>query len=171
MKDCLPTDDQVFPLIYSVTTGDRFFRIHLPEPLGEIDGPAIDHHLFRAGTGTDWDEAEFDRAAERIYTLERALCVRHFARDRHMDQTVYANYQYPENWQNPLLGEPYALDPAAFAPVADEYYHHLGWDPESGWPTRHRMRHLGIGELYEPMVQGALKRQVVEGRPKVHVER
>ena len=155
MKDSLPTDDQVFPLIYSVTTEDRFFRVQAPAPLGEIEGPSVDLHLFRAGTGIAWDETEFDRAAERIYTTERALCVRHFGRDRRMDESVYANYEYLENWPNPLLNERQALDLAQFAPVTDEYYRHLGWDQETGWPTRERMESLGIGELHEPMVDGA----------------
>ncbi|MFO7697929.1 MAG: aldehyde ferredoxin oxidoreductase N-terminal domain-containing protein [Anaerolineae bacterium] len=155
MKDSLPSDDQVFPLIYSVTTDDRYFRVRAPEPLGEIEGPSVDHHLFRIGTGTDWDEAEFDRAAERIYTTERALCVRHFGRDRRMDETVLANYTYAENWPNPMLGERHALDLSQFEPVINEYYGHLGWDPQTGWPTRERMQTLGIGYLYDPMVEGA----------------
>jgi aldehyde:ferredoxin oxidoreductase len=158
MKDSLPTDDQVFPLIYSVTTEDRFFRIKAPEPLGEIDGPAIDCHLFRIGTRTEWDEAEFDRAAGRIYTTERALCVRHFARDRRMDETVFRNYEYVENWPNPLLGQRYALDREQFEPVVNEYYRHLGWDPRTGRPTLERMQTLGIGDLYLPMMEGAASR-------------
>ncbi|NLT73085.1 MAG: hypothetical protein GXX94_02665 [Chloroflexi bacterium] len=152
MKDSLPSDDQVFPLIYSVTTPDRYFRAQAPEPLGEIEGPSVDHHLFRAGTGVDWDEAEFDRAAERIYTLERALCVRHFGRDRRMDESSYESYDYLENWQNPLLAERYALDRARFQPVTDEYYRLLGWDQETGHPTRERMNALGLGGEHEDMV-------------------
>jgi aldehyde:ferredoxin oxidoreductase len=172
MKDSLPTDDQVFPLIYSVTTEDRFFRVKAPEPLGEIDGPAIDCHLFRIGTGTEWDEAEFNRAAERIYTTERALCVRHFARDRRMDETVLRNYEYLENWPNPLLGQRYALDREQFEPVVNEYYRHLGWDPTTGRPTLERMQTLGIGDLYQPMTEGATSR-AAEMQPEqgVRVER
>ena len=149
MKDTVPTDDQVFPLIYSVTTEDRFFRV------GDIEGPSMDYHLFRLGTGTDWSEAEFDRAADRIYTLERALCVCHWARDRQIDETALPSFEYEENWVNPLVGEKQALDREQFRPVMDDYYRHLGWDPQTGWPTRERLAELGIGEVYEPMVAGA----------------
>jgi len=149
MKDTVPTDDQVFPLIYSVTTEDRFFRA------GDVEGPSIDYHLFRLGTGTDWCEEEFDRAADRIYTLERALCVRHWGRDRAMDESVLPSYEYEENWANPLIGEKQSLDRQQFLPVMDDYYRRLGWDPETGWPTRARMAELGIEDLYEPMVAGA----------------
>ena len=81
MKDCLPTDDQVFPLIYSDTTEDRFSRIVDPDGSGAtIDGPDVDAAILRAGTGLDWDTAEFTRAAERVLNLERANVVRAVAR-------------------------------------------------------------------------------------------
>ncbi len=155
MKDSLPSDDQVFPLIYSITTDDRFFRVQGPGDLGVIEGPSVDYYLFKLGTGVDWDEADFDRAAERIYTLERALCVRHWARDRQMDETVLPSYEYEENWINPLLGQKHALEREAFLPVMDEYYRALGWDVETGVPTLERMQALGLGDLYDPMIAGA----------------
>lgn len=151
MKDSLPTDDQVFPLIYSVTSEDRFFRA------GGYEGPSIDYHLFRLGTSVDWEEADFERAAERVYTLERALCVRHWARDRAIDETALASFEYEENWENPVLGEKHALDREAFFPELDAYYRHLGWDPKTGWPTSQRLRELGLGDVHEAMVAGAKK--------------
>ncbi len=149
MKDSLPTDDQVFPLIYSVTSEDRFFRI------GDIEGPSIDYHLFRLGTGVDWDEAEFTRAAERIYALERATNVRHWARSRAVDERTLSSFTYEENWQSPELDRKYALDRTAFRPVADEYYRLLGWDVETGRPSEERLRALGLEDVYVPMVAGA----------------
>ena len=149
MKDSVPTDDQVFPLIYSDSTEDRFFRV------GDIDGPSIDHRLFTLGTGTAWSEEEFERAAERVYALERAICVRHWGRNRAMDESVITAYEYEENWTNPVLGEKYALDRTQFLPVMDEYYGHLGWDPKTGWPTRERLAELGIEAVHAPMVAGA----------------
>ena len=70
MKDSLPCDDQTFPLIYSRSSEDGYFRV------GDVEGPSVDHRLFVLGTGTEWSESDFDAAADRIYTLERALCVR-----------------------------------------------------------------------------------------------
>ncbi len=148
MKDALPTDDQVFPLIYSVTSEDRFFRV------GGIEGPAVDSHLFRLGTGVDWDEAAFAHAAERIYTLERALNVRHWGRDRAMDEQALSGFDYEENWQSPELDAKHTLDREAFRPVADEYYRHLGWDVASGRPTEERLVALGLGGVHAPMMAG-----------------
>jgi len=153
IKDCLPADDFRFPMIYSPKAADGFCRV------AGIDGPSVEYHLFKAGTGTDWTEAEFERAAERVYTLERAVTIRHWGRDRRMDERVLPSFEYPENWPNPLLGERYALDRERFKPVMDDYYRHQGWDVETGWPTRERLAELGMGDVYEPMVEGAKRAQ------------
>ena len=154
MKDSVPTDDQVFPLIYSVTTEDRFFRV------GDIEGPDIDSHLFRLGTATEWEPVDLDQAAERVYTLERALCVRHWGRDREMDLTALQAFEYEENWASPMLGRRYALDREQFLPVLDEYYGCLGWDPDTGWPTPERLVELGLDDVYGPMVSDAERARV-----------
>ncbi|MCD6521140.1 MAG: hypothetical protein J7M05_14585 [Anaerolineae bacterium] len=149
LKDSLPTDDQVFPLIYSLTTPDRFFRI------GDIEGPDVDAHLFRAGTGVDWDTQELERAGERILNLERAITIRHWGRDRQFDERVIPSFEYDENWINPEIGVRMSLDRERFAPVMDEYYRLRGWDVQTGWPTRERLEELGLGDIYEAMIAGA----------------
>ena len=149
MKDCLPADDFRFPLIYDPKAEDGFMRVD------GIDGTSMEYHLFRAGTGTDWTEEEFERAAARVYTLERAVAVRHWGRDRKMDEMVLPSYEYLENWANAELGERYALDREQFKPVMDDYYDYQGWDKETGWPTRERLAALGMEDVYEPMVAGA----------------
>jgi aldehyde:ferredoxin oxidoreductase len=149
LKDCVPTDDQEFPLIYSTSTEDRRFRV------GHIEGISVDYHLFSLGTGAGLSEAEFERAAERVYTLERAICVRHWARNREMDESVLSSFEYEENWPNPLLGRRHRLDREQFRPVLDEYYSLLGWDPSTGWPTRRRLSQLGLGDVYAGMTGAA----------------
>ena len=148
MKDCLSTDDQVFPLIYSQNTEDRFCRI------GDIDGPDVDAAILRAGTGLDWDTAAFERAAERVLNLERAIVVRHFGRTRAMDERVLPSFEYDENWVNPETGVRMQLDRTQFMPVMDEYYALRGWDVETGWPTRERLASLDL-DVHDDMVQGA----------------
>jgi len=152
MKDCLPTDDQVFPLIYSTQTEDHFCRV------GGIDGPDIDAHLFRAGTGVDWDPTEFTRAAERVLNLERAISVRHFGKDRAMDERVIPSFEYEENGINPLLGKRMSLDRELFKPVVDDYLTRLGWDLETGWPTSQRLTELDL-DIHATMVAGAQNAQ------------
>ncbi len=154
MKDALPSDDQRFPLIYSRTSEDRFCRIEDPAG-GLLDGPDVDAHLLRAGTGVDWGPPEFQHAAERAYNLERANVVRHWGRDRHMDERVIPAFEYQENWTSPMTGERHALDRAQFLPLLDEYYRLAGWDAATGWPTRERLEELQLGDVYDEMIAGA----------------
>ena len=90
IKDCVPVDDQTFPLLREEDTPDDVWRSHDVPGVGEIERPSIEYHLFRAGTGVDWGEAEFERAAARMLTLEQTLQVRHWGRDRHMDELALA---------------------------------------------------------------------------------
>ena len=159
MKDCVPGDDFIFPRLYSRNTEDGFARI------AGIDGHRLEYHLFRSGTGVDWTENEFEEAALRVYTLERALTVRHWGRDRRVDEMVLPAFEYRENWASPLLGERMALDRKAFAPVVDAYYRRLGWDPATGWPTQERLDQLDMPHVYEPMVQGAQRARATQPEP------
>jgi aldehyde:ferredoxin oxidoreductase len=150
MKDSLPTDDQIFPLIYSTQTEDHFCRV------GELDGPDVDAYLFRAGTGIDWDPAEFSRAAERVLNLERAISVRHFAKDREMDERIIPSFEYEENGINPMVGKRMRLERSKFSSVVDDYYAILGWDVETGWPTEKTLSQLGL-DIHEEMIASATK--------------
>jgi aldehyde:ferredoxin oxidoreductase len=161
MKDCLPIDAH-FPLIYRENAPDRYWRLHDIEGVGDIEGPSIEYHLFCAGSGVTWSEEEFVRAAERVLSLERALQVRHWARDREMDETVLPYFERTEPYQNPLLDKRYSLDREQFKPVLDEFYTLHGWDIERGWPTQERLRELGLEDAYEPMLDGAER---IKGAP------
>jgi hypothetical protein len=154
IKDCLPADAH-FPLIYRKNAPDLTWHLRAIDGVGDIEGPSIEYHLFSAGTGVTWSEEEFVRAAERVCTLERALQVRHWARDREMDETVLSYFERKEPYQNPFLDRRYALDRKQFKPVLDEFYELHGWDIERGWPTRERLHELGLEDVYRPMVDGA----------------
>ncbi len=154
IKDCLPSDAH-FPLIYRESAPDYYWRLDDVAGVGDIEGPAIEYHLFCAGTGVAWSEEEFVRAAQRVFSIERALQVRHWGRDREMDETVLPHLEQTEPYQNPFLDRRYGLDREQFRPVVDEFYTLHGWDVERGWPTEERLRELGMEEVYEPMVAGA----------------
>ncbi|MHB1294052.1 MAG: aldehyde ferredoxin oxidoreductase N-terminal domain-containing protein [Anaerolineae bacterium] len=160
IKDCLSGDDMVFPMLYSRNTPDRLASV------AGLEGPAVEHALFVAGTGVDWDEAEFNRAAARVYTLERALQVRHFGRDRALDSWVLPSFSYPENWASPLLGERQAMDRPRFEQVMDDYYRRLGWDAQNGWPTKERLVELGLADIDVAMREGAQAAQEARPRPE-----
>jgi aldehyde:ferredoxin oxidoreductase len=152
--DCVPVDDMRFPLIYHQDMPDGLWRLDV-EGLGEIEGPSFEYHLFRAGTGVDWPEVEFDQAAQRVCTMERALQVRHWGRDRALDETLLPYFEQKEMFPSPFLNERYGLDREQFQPVMDEFYTLHGWDVDRGWPTREHLRELGMDDVYGPMVAGA----------------
>jgi hypothetical protein len=157
IKDCVPVDDAVFPLIYSQDAPDGLCRLRAIKDVGDIEGPSVEYHLFTAGTGVDWPEDEFERAAERIVALERALQVRHWGRDRGTDEMVLPYFEQEEALASPFLEKRHGLDRAQFKAVMDQFYALHGWDAESGWPTQERLCELGLGDIYKAMVDGASK--------------
>jgi aldehyde:ferredoxin oxidoreductase len=154
IKDCLPADAH-FPLIYRQKAPDQYWRLRDIEGLGEIEGPSVEYHLFAAGTGVPWSEEAFTRAAARVCTLERALQVRHWARGREVDEMVLPYFERVEPYQSPFLAKRHRLERDQFKPVVDEFYALHGWDRETGWPTSERLGNLGLGDVYQPMVEGA----------------
>ncbi len=150
LKDCLPVDDQVFPLLYSDNEPDRVFRLRGVDGLGDIFGPDVEYHIFRAGTGIDWPQEELDRAVARIYNLERALQIRHWNRSRSVDETVLPFFEQEDSSQNPLLEQRYRLDRDKFQPVVNEFYRLHGWD-ERGIPTSATLAGLGLADIESEM--------------------
>jgi aldehyde:ferredoxin oxidoreductase len=154
--DCVPVDRFQLPLIYNPNAPDGYCRLKV-DGIGEIEGPTVECHLFRAGTGVDWPEAEFNRAAQRVFTLERALQVRHWGRDRALDETLLPYFEREEPFPSPFLKKRYGLDREQFKPVLDKFYTLHGWDPVTAWPTRKHLTEVGMADVYEPMVQGAAR--------------
>ena len=160
IKDCVPVDDLRFPMIYRADAPDRMWHLRGLDTAGlhdEIDGPSVEYHLYRAGTGVGWSEAEFVQSAERVCAMERALQVRHWARDRHTDESVLPYFEQTETFRSPFQEKRYGLDREQFAHVVDAFYALHGWDAQRGWPTSEALAALGLEDVYEPMVQGAAR--------------
>jgi aldehyde:ferredoxin oxidoreductase len=154
--DCVPVDDFRFPLIYHQDAPGRYWRLDI-DGIGEIEGPSMEYHLFRAGTGLEWSEAEFNRAVGRVFTMERALQARHWGRDRALDETLLPYFEREETLPSPFLKQRYGLDREQFKPVMDEFYTLHGWDPATARPTRESLADLGMEDVYQPMVEGAAR--------------
>ena len=96
--------------------------------------------LLSAITGTDWTEAEYLRAGERIYNLERALnCREGFARE---DDALPARF-----FDDPLgtgPGKGAVLKRDEFEKKLTEYYRDRGWDETTGRPKPAKLAELGI---------------------------
>ena len=90
---------------------------------------------------------------DAMATLERALRVRHWGRDRATDETVLPHFEQLERDPSPFLGERVGLDREQFAPVLTEFYRLHGWDA-NGQPTQEGLDAVGLRDLYEPMKAG-----------------
>lgn len=141
MKDSVPVDDNMFPMLASLSSSDGLART------GSMQGPDFEYHLFVSATGCDISRDEFERACERIFTLERAIQVRNFDRCRQDDECVIPYFERIEWWENPLHGEKKGLDPQEFLVLLDKYYRLRGWDEESGRPTVEKLIQLGLPDV------------------------
>ena len=151
MKDSLTLDDQAYPRIFSNKTPDHFARAANGMP-----GPSFEYHMFRLATGMELSEEEFERMAERVFNLERAVQVRNWGRSRAVDEMVIPCFLRIENWVNPYIGEGMGLDGEKFARLLGEYYTLRGWDPQTGRPTWARLEELALSDVAQDLVERGL---------------
>ena len=91
--------------------------------------------LLTAETGIEYDAAKIVEAAERVYTLERALLIRQGITRKHDRLVTWPNRKgTPEEKQ----------DLEEHAKMLMEYYKMRGWDSENGVPTRQTLERLGL---------------------------
>ena len=151
IKDSVTADDQSYPRIFSKKTSDHFARAE-----NGLPGPSFEYAMFRLATGLDLAEEDFERMAERVFNLERALQIRNWGRSRTVDEQVIPYFEQIENWVNPCLGEKVGLDRGKFPALLDEYYTLRGWDPVTGRPTRAKLESLGLADVAEELVRRGL---------------
>jgi len=95
--------------------------------------------LFSLATGYETSEAELQRSGERISQVLRAIDVRNYARDRHVDEMYLdTTFRFPGG------DDGITIDRAGFMGIMDAYYDLRGWNRANGWPTRTRLEALGL---------------------------
>jgi len=99
--------------------------------------------LIQACTGWEFSLWELNKAGERINTLERIFNIREgFGRE---------NDKIPERFHEPLPDGPLKgvkIVPAELDEAVTSYYGIVGWDPETGIPTRGKLQELDIEWAY-----------------------
>lgn len=101
--------------------------------------------LFQAATGVQMEYAEFLKAGERVFNLDRAFNVREGFRradDRppiRMATEDVPYFNYPR------------LSPEVFDGMLDEYYQANGWDVATSIPTPQKLRELGLDDVAEEL--------------------
>ena len=98
--------------------------------------------LYSHATGIPADEAFFNRAAERVYTLERAFICREGI--RRADDRLIGKWADEPLPSGPYTGE--RLDPEQWESMLDDYYALRGWQPD-GVPRPDRLIELGLDDV------------------------
>lgn len=113
--------------------------------------PAQLVQLVNGCTGWDTDAWELLRVGERAATLARAVNAREgYAADADtLPKRFFKGYERGESRK----GMP--VDPAEFEAAKRWYYRRMGWDPETGIPTRQRLAALGVGWVADALADGA----------------
>lgn len=137
IKDSVPACDRYYPLLYDTAS--------TPPKVGHF---TAETDVFNCVVGTNWTQAQMHLAAERAFTLHRAIMLRQ-GRTRADDESVIPYFQYQkDNWPNET--GPQTLDPVQFKALLDRYYVVMGWD-NKGRPTRTKLESLGLKDVADAL--------------------
>ena len=149
MKDTLPTDDQVFPLIFSPNSDDRYAvstawtasmstRRSCARAPGCIGTPRLSSTPPSASSTWSGPSPSATGAGTARWTsgcCPPLSTTRTGSTPRSTSARSWIAPSSSRCWTN--------------------IYRLRGWDPATGWPTRERLESLDLGQVYEPMVAGA----------------
>ena len=99
--------------------------------------------LFTATTGMEFTVEEFRRCGERVYNLERVMCV--YDGVTRQQDTLPGRLLYEPLPDGPAQGM--VIDPATLEMMKDAYYERRGWDCLKGIPSPEKLSELGLEEL------------------------
>jgi aldehyde:ferredoxin oxidoreductase len=138
MLDMLPMCDFAFPrVIGGFRSAEEWLSSLDTRPDLELGA-----RLLAAVTGEEWTHEMLTLAAERTFTLERAMLVL-WGRDRKLDESLEPHYELPCKTDGTRLtfDEWHAL--------LSHYYSIRGWSVDRGIPTRAKLVELGLDDVAE----------------------
>jgi len=103
--------------------------------------------LVTAATGVDFDEKRMGEIAARVHNVERAYLVREGITRK--DDTIHGRAMEEPVPSGPYKGE--RLDRDGMARMLDDYYRVVGWDRETGIPTRETLERLGLKDVADQL--------------------
>ena len=155
LKDALGICDNIFPMIVDLKADDLLLRVQ------GVEGRDFEHYLSEPALGINLSREEFYRIGTRIFTLERALQIRNWGRNRDTDETIIPYLVYPEVNPSPFTGERVAVEPEKYRHLLDEYYDLRDWDRATGWPTRAALERLDMKDIADDLANcGKLPEEV-----------
>ncbi len=130
-------------------------------PLRERDyrgEDSIESLLYSLATGDKKSSQELDRVAERIFLLHRALTIRDMGtkdmRTKHdtIPHWVFADPKDKAAFTKGTI----RMDKEDIQLAMDMYYEEMGWDKQTGSPTRDAYQRLGLGTVAEELSKRGL---------------
>ena len=91
-------------------------------------------------------QSDLDKAAERVFNLERAIQVRSHGRSRKQDESVIPYFEMTEHFVGPT-GKRESLDREKFTKLMDEYYALRDWNCATARPTKEKLAELGLDDV------------------------
>ncbi len=119
---------------------------------------SIESRLYSLVTGDRKDAEELDIVAERIFNLHRALTIRDMgALDMRAKHDSIPDYVFDD----PKGGKPFTpgssnMDRSDMERAKDLFYQALGWDKDTGSPTRKTLEKLGLKDVADRLSQMGL---------------
>jgi len=110
---------------------------------------SLESRFYSLATGRALDREGLDEAGERVFTLHRALTIRDMgARDMRAlhDRVPRWVYEDPKGAQ-PFTPGAIRMDRADMALAMDQFYALMGWDKDTGAPTREAYARLGLDDV------------------------
>jgi len=126
----------------------------------EMDIRTLESRAFSAVTGVDKDVEEIWKAGEAIWNLRRAVMVKRENRTRKEDVIDDVHFEQETNIATTLpldfkfgygvrRGGPLNRD--EFEALRSRYYELVGWDVNTGWPTRAKLEELGLKDVADEL--------------------
>jgi aldehyde:ferredoxin oxidoreductase len=134
-----------------------------------IGDPTLESQVFSAVTGVEADEDDLNRMGERIFNLQRAVLLKQGWGGRegdnlldHLhDQPLKSVFFDPECIVPGPNGKPVSrhgevVDRENFEKMKSEYYALRGWNVESGYPTRKKLKELELDDIADELDERGL---------------
>lgn len=105
----------------------------------------MEAEMLNAAAGTDLTGDDLEYQAMRSFLMFRAILIRNFGRNRKMEvEAVFPAITIPDTFGEVATWE-------EFNDLVDIYYDALGWDRETGWPTREVYEKYGLSDIADEL--------------------
>lgn len=148
LKNCLHDSVTLCNWVWPMTVSplkDRDYR-------GDL---GLEASFFQAITGEPTTEASLDLAAERVFTLHRALTVKQMqTMDMRNEHDLICSWVFDKDPDIPVFTEGTdKMDREDMQKSLTMFYEEMGWDPTLGCPTRQTLIRLGLEDVAQDLAK------------------